>query len=251
MNKKLQAIQKAAIYAAQYRMSPTIFRQMLNPRCNSKLYIKQASSEWLGLDCVHEEHGEEKEHLGYAPTTKHIQWSTQKAIESKRDFYATRISKRDKPIEAWRTWLVDGMTLQSTGVSCLWEGPTMTTLASARVKSTIMHGDMGVHCYKTPNLLLTHFFGAIPGEKYPISFLYILGRIDISGHVVEHQHGYRAQKAIIRELWILRQADMPQTIDMWRESFLTLYECPVHILAKDQIQHWANFYSQQTEENSI
>jgi len=139
----------------------------------------------------------------------------------------------------------------STAAGVLWEGPVMRTRDGTRVcdfsasQEPVSFGNLGVFSYKTPLLLLEYFFGVtlryIP-LKY-ISRVYILGRIDLRGHVIEHELGYRAQEAVVRELWVQSVEGKPR--DDVIAQFEERYQCPVHSIEPKQVPHWARYYSEE------
>jgi hypothetical protein len=56
------------------------------------------------------------------------------------------------------------------------------------------YNDYGVYSYKSVELL---------NGLHPVAYGQVVGLIESSGHVVEHEYGYRAQICVIKELWYM------------------------------------------------
>jgi hypothetical protein len=73
-----------------------------------------------------------------------------------------------------------------------WEGPVLT----ANSKPTMNGLNYGIFSYKRRiQLALANYIGASKS-------LYVDGTVALSGHIVEHQYGYRATKALVKEIEI-------------------------------------------------
>jgi hypothetical protein len=104
-----------------------------------------------------------------------------------------KLFRRPTEIIAWRGWsFADNAwepILRSVTYDTIWEGPALT----ADVKPE-RHNSHGIYALKArpgwgePNG--DYFFGAA------------FGRVALSGTVVEADGGYRAERAIIRDLWV-------------------------------------------------
>lgn len=158
-------------------------------------------------------------------------------------------SHSTKPLIGWRTWNVGQeydkditkphFILKAAHVDIDWDGPRMTTnilpsgylapvALSNKAKFNDSRGDYGVYCYKNLYLL----------QKMH-GFVVIFGRIHCTGQVIEHEYGYRAQTAIIQELWIIDHewnGQHSSFVEGWSEiaqkQFEIKYGCSVH-LSKD------------------
>ena len=95
-----------------------------------------------------------------------------------------------EPVVAWRFWMLVGDTLQ--GAREVW---------TDRVK----HAKCGV-CAEVPGVSCTCGIYAFSVKPDALQFGYdeawIPGRVELSGVVIEHELGYRAQTARILELWV-------------------------------------------------
>jgi len=101
------------------------------------------------------------------------------------------------------------------------------------VTALTAHLDFGIYSYKTPHeLSIYHGFGDI------------VGRIDNLGHVVEHEWGYRAQKATIIELWFLNSP----LFDKLQTTFEDRYQCPVNFLGHSKVKHWIDYWTEEMRE---
>lgn len=144
--------------------------------------------------------------------------------------------KTDQPIGGWRTWRItttsEGWRLRSVTVDSPWESPVMTTnvendgkLARVATNNKARYrgdrGDYGVYSYKDLETL-AHWHG----------FRGVVGRIENYGHVVEHEFGYRAQKCVIRSLYMLVSHMLVSHIyaAQIRRTFEEIYHCPVKIV---------------------
>lgn len=155
--------------------------------------------------------------------------------------------KQTEPLIGWRTWRIvpnaaSQWVLKSMSANYIWESPVGRTRNNERLTKDREHH--GVYSYKTPNLMLQHL-GLLSN---------IAGRMDLTGHVVEHEFGYRAQRATIRELWIFDQGrpfqtnqfvDTEKEIEQITSDLESRYQCPVHVVKADQLYYWADYMTEE------
>jgi hypothetical protein len=136
--------------------------------------------------------------------------------------------------------------LMSTAAEHVWQSPVMTTQDLKRVSPmNVMNSfnskfDFGVYSYKTPLDLVKYF--RLPSGNYPV-----IGRLDLTGHIVEHEFGWRAQKSVIRELWFAPPWEVAPKSGILKEiteQFERTYSCDIHLLESDQVEHWAKWYDE-------
>lgn len=222
-------------------------------RCTSVLHIKTGDM-WDKLNCsLQEDHAQV--HRTYSEKNDWVtRWSTQESIVSGIEYQkeTCEINHRSEPFVGWRCWKLSHQTrysLHSTASAKIWDGPVMGLRESGLKVSQInlkpVDGeDYGIYSYKNPMELVSHF--NLPASTYPV-----IGRLDLTGHVIEHEIGWRAAKAIIRELWVVRQyCGQPpnyrvQMVDEIQRQFELRYQCPVNIINLHQVKHWAEFYTNQ------
>ncbi|NND04649.1 MAG: hypothetical protein HKN91_17885 [Acidimicrobiia bacterium] len=97
-----------------------------------------------------------------------------------------------EPIVGYRVWNVFRDRMQ--GFHSVWREPAFSaqcTLPDAETAAPhIVDGcECGVYAAKDPAWLKSHFAGAVAGPRVA------LGRVALSGRVVEHTDGFRAQEA--------------------------------------------------------
>lgn len=220
-------------------------------KCNSILYTKDVVLK-CELGTPHEGHGHQcrREPTALSPRGIVVKWSDQDAIDSK---YANVI-KSKTPLIGWRCWKLEKKhnryVCMSITAPVVWEGPTMRTLNNVPPHSDFLDGDrnsptfsaynrknprtdFGIFCYKTPMLLRTYL-----GYSYPI-----VGRISLTGIVIEHEYGYRAQTVTMDELWVclppwdtqLNENITTERIAIGLEDF---YQCPVSVIAEENFYNW-------------
>ena len=183
----------------------------------------------------------------------YLQETTEKLGKGK--FFAKPPVKRTEPLVGWRGWKIrqidwgmdgDEKLLCSQAANYAWTGPVATTKLQPDGSPTRVHSenpivitplgthlDYGIYSYKTPYELSTyHGFGDI------------VGRIDNLGHVVEHEWGYRAQKAAIIELWFLN----PGLYYELKTPFEDRYQCPVNLLKIGMVTPWKDYWTQEMKE---
>jgi hypothetical protein len=160
-------------------------------------------------------------------------------------FFRLPSEKTNKPIIGWRTWRLTCSCMETAidknqnmlvhredcewmlkagHLDVIWESPVMTTIVAGNGKpvevSLTNHkrngerGDYGVYSYKTLNWLL-EFHGSSG----------VIGRIDNYGHVIEHEFGYRSQKVVIKELWVVAPFS-----SLIAEQLEKRYHCPLTIV---------------------
>lgn len=136
----------------------------------------------------------------------------------------------------WRRIESRSYYLAPAHVGGIWEGPVMTTnvLPNGRLSPVSLvnkatfgiegRGDYGVYSYKNLPELVSH---------HGILEYRIFGKVDNVGQVIEHEFGYRAQKSIIRELWLLGFViERIEHIHM-KDSLEERYQCPVNVFEKE------------------
>lgn len=99
-----------------------------------------------------------------------------------------------EPPVAWRCWSVNPRELKLTGMNGVyWDGPTLVAIHSGAPSS---HKSPQWRCYCGINASKTiqYLLGSYPGQA-------VYGTVELSGTVHEYEHGYRAEKATIKELY--------------------------------------------------
>lgn len=135
---------------------------------------------------------------------------------------------------AWRVWRLgrtpDGsVLLLSAWWDTIWEGPVMT--ADHRPFPGPVCGS-GIYALK-PSSRPAHgqFNWAMGGETW------VRGWVALSGQVVEHQFGYRAERAVIRRLRLGAAAHRtfrtPETLAAVRAELERRYQCHVKVTGVD------------------
>lgn len=255
------------------------------PRCQSRYFIWKSYNEVEKVQCS--EAAEHRgAHIGRLKSGLFHMWTDAEGEFSKTKRPKQEIYKRVGAIKAWRAWGLlatwdDGAhigayhtpiyntpaywregksrppgnidvtyTLKSTARGYVWMSPRATTMDDKQVwfelEDIFRFGkhedrDPGIFCYKTPDYVLRYF----PSQP-------VYGHIDLTGHVVEHDLGYRAQRAMIRELWIIpQQGNLPGPVSKpikevagdIRTQFEKRYDCEVHILRAEQLAAWARYYT--------
>jgi hypothetical protein len=220
---------------------------LVTTRCGSTLQYKKRLEDgsfiFTPLNCeLGLSWGEEHSHRCYLPTSRlFVTWTTQQADESAWEMQKELIEKHTsystKSLIGWRVWeLAHNDRLLSITAGVSWDGPVMRTDKNRRPvirELGFIGGDWGIYCYKTPNLALKYL-----GTNYPI-----IGAISLSGTVIEHELGYRAQIATVRELWVT--LGWPKTISLLQKISLLqeIYECPVHSIDTAKLPGWAKYYT--------
>jgi hypothetical protein len=228
----------------------------LKPRCRSALYLQEGGI-WTLVKCSYEStilhHEHRGRHEGFF-----VDWNSEEATHSKELWSddVEKIHTRSEPFVGWRCWKLKQQLgpstschvfLESTAAKTPWYGPTMGLRLGCNKVARLHHDisvfngmDYGIYSYKQPQGLVEHF--AQPNLSCPI-----IGRLDVSGHVVEHEIGWRSSKVIIRELWVISFYHVVESYEGIRESLEETYQCPVNIIQQDQVVHWAKFYSEEGE----
>lgn len=164
--------------------------------------------------------------------------------EKVKGFFKGRPEKRSEPLVGWRGWNVvfPDVMLKSKSADFLWETPTCTTKTTlsgtlskvsssnpvkaknaVRIRRDPYH-DYGIYSYKSVVLL---------EGLHSIQYETVVGRIESSGHVIEHEYGYRAQVAVIKELWYMAP-DVPEVEWILNaqgiiDKLEARYQCTVHM----------------------
>jgi hypothetical protein len=94
------------------------------------------------------------------------------------------------PVLAWRAWRLVGDTLQSMTRAVDWEGPTL----SAHQEPTA-DGESGIYA-KRDRASVERYYAKELAEADVI-----VGTVELSGRIVEHEDGYRAERATIQSLY--------------------------------------------------
>lgn len=186
-------------------------------------------------------------HAGRSHAGLSVEWNDQQRAEALRPPPRKVVGA----ITAWRCWaLAKHDILQSVSSHDLWEGPVMTTARGrdglpSRVRSEdpdheregYLLVDHGVHAYRTVEALRDNWL-VESGGHYPV-----VGRVDLTGHVIVHELGYRAQKATIRELWYFRPNDpfMAQVTKDVGPSLERRYGCDVHVVDTRKFNGWVKY----------
>ena len=192
-----------------------------------------------------------------------VNWQATEEKEEKSNKRPTPV-KKIGAIPSWRWWKIGARGyLTSITSDYVWFGPTATTRKLdngelARVSrqnpikvgiSTIGKGeDWGVFSYKTPAYFREYneyVFQKFSTEEH--SHL-VIGRLDNLGHVVEHEFGYRSQKAIVQELWVFHTTMEVKFHTAWIKATENRYECPLHFVPFEKIHNWVDFYSDPEEQ---
>jgi hypothetical protein len=207
------------------------------------------------IPCVfQEEHKGETFHLGRTAGGMYIRWSEEDAREAREKWQTENgCFIKKEPLVGWRTWKLSWPSqthLMSTAAGDKWTGPRMTTLDFMRVTphwgnvapkhrtKSPLH-DFGVFSYKNPVLLMRYF--EVGSRTLPV-----VGRLDLTGHIVEHEFGSRAQSVMIRELWLVKESLLGNINPTVTQAHLQEhYECPVHLIPKDQLKAWAAYYTKE------
>lgn len=162
--------------------------------------------------------------------------------DSSRFFRGHEPSCRTTPFISWRAWQIDyeSQKLRSLTSDTIWDGPVCTTRLlkngqpekptwanhAERIKG---YSDAGVYSYKTPSLLAEYLSG------FPV-----YGRLENYGHVIEHELGYRSQKVVIQELFLIFNSPVYER--EWADKLESLYGCEV------KTGNFADWINQQEEE---
>lgn len=174
-------------------------------------------------------------------------------------------AQSNTPLIGWRTWflkvchIANGVKskeykdafeeiidtkqefrLKSIAVDIIWDGPLMTTSQNpdgslkkvspsnqAKIDDS-GRGDFGVYSYKNVDDLVRL-----------CGYAQVVGLVESSGQVIEHDYGYRAQKCMIKKLWLLNGvAKNSQQIFYFsasdlehvRKSLSKIYHCNVNTI---------------------
>lgn len=149
----------------------------------------------------------------------HIRWTDEDARNAKKELYYTKSSK---PLIGYRAWrlhknynLKQEWLLRSITADFIWEGPIVRTTEPPS-SSLIGEGvPLGIHSYKNPGFLQKYL---CLWSTYPI-----YGIIELSGVVIEHELGYRAEIATVKELFIWFNIDNEAIPSLERT-----YQCTVN-----------------------
>lgn len=147
---------------------------------------------------------------------------------------AVGASPRLGVIPAWRSWRVDAdldpsawlvVRLVSESRDDYWDGPTMQA-----DQEPTLENSSGIYAAKDWDNRI------IPGH-YKAQHLRVIGRVGLYGKVIEAERGYRAERCVIEELWIIDAAAylrlMPEkqvvlSLPMIASALATRYQVDVH-----------------------
>lgn len=131
---------------------------------------------------------------------------------------------------AWRVWRLGqtpegSVLLVSAYRDTVWEGPVLK--ADYRPYSVPRCGS-GIYALKpSTRPVRGHYDWALGGETW------VRGWVALSGQVVEHRAGYRAERAVIRRLRLGPAAhrffDTPERLAAIRHELEQRYQCPVKV----------------------
>jgi hypothetical protein len=220
-------------------------------RCESCYYRPTNKGIWIGIRCSNALGHPSINHMAFAGDDtrgKWLSWNDEEATDSFERYRTQKVTKRVGALTGWRCWrLGPAHLLLSTSRQHIWEGPVATTFENRMVTETNhvpeVDRDYGVYSYKSPVKLLKYFPGIYSGSSYP-SYP-VVGRVDVLGHVIEHELGWRAQKVIIRELWFVVKNNLRDYII---DDLEASYQCPVNALKSSQVNAWAEWFDSQQEE---
>ena len=256
------------------------------PRCTSL-----HSTDFFTYQCELGEGHAEKHTARYKDTD---QTPREKSNFIKWSNPTRELKKRMTPFVGWRCWKLMSEScrfdnvynkvqyterdttdyfLLSTAAAVKWEGPVMRTRDNVRVSGRNLAGmagsrkqsfgeevvDYGVYSYNDPRWLLHYFYGDIYHDPNTLITQYpIIGRLDVTGHVIEHELGFRSQVVTIRELWISDQIGRANTDSFTdnkhiieretpkvQEVFESRYHCPVHIYDFSKLKSWADYMAEE------
>jgi hypothetical protein len=143
------------------------------------------------------------------------------------------VERRTEPAVGWRHWSLDGDLLaQLPGIG--WEGPLITTDPDQPTYRRLFSEDK----------LTARIPIAIESFKHPgsgIALHAVMGRLDSFGVVIEHDFGWCAERAVIRELWITPWAK--STSEDLRRALEARYDCPVGRLTHEEYEERLGEYA--------
>lgn len=97
-----------------------------------------------------------------------------------------------EPVVGWRTWAWTEAGLH--GFRTAWPDDTLAAACASCVEIPGWSHTCGIYAVKEPRLLSSAFLTASGQAEL------VRGKVEMSGLVIEHEHGYRAQQARIVEL---------------------------------------------------
>lgn len=122
----------------------------------------------------------------------------------------------------WRCWKVRDWQTGLLGAAFMdyaWDGPSIR----------VPEGDMaqlplgaGYHAFKNEQAARDYLEMYATIHAPIISTVLVVGKVQLYGTVVEHEHGYRASHAIVRHLWV-----SPVWGEEMRTRLADRYQCPV------------------------
>jgi hypothetical protein len=118
------------------------------------------------------------------------------------------------PIYGWRTWEIEDDVLASVTMGTRWEGPVLRADGPPDDHNPHAHGGThGIYSYRTARQALNYGSG-----------VQVVGRIVLSGRVVRHTEGFRAEVATMDRLYVPPRAYRRGRIKALRDR----YQCPVY-----------------------
>lgn len=166
----------------------------------------------------------------------------------------------------WRVWkCVKGPRLKSVTADREWDSPVMRTkpgtVPSSWLEETTIYDnfgghqlphpanmethDYGVYAYKTPLLCWEKLLWHDRNRFHDTPQYLVIGSMDLSGIVVEHELGYRAEIAAVRELWYISN-DFSDALGEGQRRARELgefYKCDCHVITPGQVKGWAKWYT--------
>ena len=219
-------------------------------RCPSILHTKDGTVQCIGKAPAS---GKSHTHVGRTDAGLRITWTDADAKESKEQYLW---EETDETFYGWRCWrITKGMFLQSVTSETTWTEPVLRANGRPYVRELGEYGrmeredvDYGIYCYKTPKLLYEHLGVAITSDgaggtygRFPG-----IGCIELSGHVVEHTKGYRAETATFVKIWIVMHDPMEK---FFKQSAVRemeeRYQCDVDLIEAEQVRGWADFFNEE------
>lgn len=222
---------------------------------------EKCSAHWRQRDMICTRPlGHEGTHQGKSQRGHTLMWTDADMVVVRK--------KSETALVGWRVWkCVKGPRLKSVTADRTWESPVMRTkpgtIPSSHLEGTTIYGqsnghqlphpktkeyDYGVYAYKTPLLCWERLLEPDQrrDQRYGMEPQYlVIGSMDLSGVVIEHELGYRAEIATVRELWYISNdfADALGEGLRRAQELGEFYKCDCHLLPPGQLKAWAQYYT--------
>jgi hypothetical protein len=156
------------------------------------------------------------------------------------------VEQIDTEILAWRGWVLDPAyedepTLRSITYHTPWEGPVLT--ADKPPASGTTHG---IYALKAKPALGEQDFGYFCKAAF--------GEVALSGQVIIGQRGYRAERAVIRSLWLANPAylgEFKENMCLWELAGVLEQKYGVEVLvAAEKWEKWEAALVEMTKHNA-